>query len=185
MPDQTTFIPKTSPVKIPYSGRGLGLFTGLASVFFILSLLLSFGLFFYRGLLQTQIDELGATLAKVENEFEPASILELQQTAKGITEAKLLLKKHVALSQLFKFLSANTIADVRFLNFSYQDAKVDMNGVAKSYSSMAQESLILESSRLVKNVNFSNFSLTQEGFVNFNVKFAVTPDLISYQTPSR
>lgn len=183
MADQTTFIPKTSPVKMPYSGRGLGLFTGLASFFFILSLLLSFGLFFYRGLLQTQIEELGSTLAKVENEFEPASILELQHTAKGIAGAKSLLKNHTALSQLFKFLSANTIADVRFLNFNYQDAKADMNGVAKSYSSMAQQSLILENSRLVKDVNFSNFSLTAEGFVNFNVKFAVTPELISYQIP--
>ena len=166
---------------MPYSSRGLGWLLGLSSVFFILSLLLSFGLFFYRGLLEDQIKTFGEDLAKVESEFEPSSILELQSTAMGISKARVLFGGHAALSQIFKFLSANTLSDARFSSFSFQDGKVEMNGTAKSYFVLAQQSLIFEKSRLIKEVGLSNFSLSSEGFVNFSLRFEATPELISYK----
>ncbi len=182
MADQTTFIPKTTPqIKIPYSSRGLGWLMGLSSVFFVLSLLLSFGLFFYRGLLEDDIKKLGEDLAKVESEFEPSSIMELQATAMGISKAKVVFEDHAALSQIFKFLSANTLPDARFSSFNFQDGKVDMNGTARSYVALAQQSLIFEKSRLIKGVELSNFSLGSEGFVNFTLRFEVLPELISYK----
>ena len=182
MADQTTFIPKTTPqIKIPHGSRGLGWLMGLSSVFFILSLLLSFGLFFYKGLLEGEIKTLGENLAKVENEFEASSILELQSTAMGISKARVLFGEHAALSQIFKFLSANTLSDARFSNFSFQGGKAEMNGTAKSYFVLAQQALIFEKSRLIKEVGLSNFSLSSEGFVNFTLKFEVMPELISYK----
>lgn len=181
MPDGQSFIPKTaSAIRPLYQGRGLGWLIGIASAFFIASLLLSFGLFFYRGYLEAQIKTLAENLKKAEGDFEPSLILELQRTAKSINSVSDLLGKHVALSKILDFLSQNTLADTRFLNFSYDKNEVQMSGVARSYAAMAQQSLVFEKSRLIKDVSFSSFSLTAEGFVNFNVRFGVSPELISY-----
>ena len=111
-------------------------------------------------------------------------MLELQKTAKSISSASDLLNGHTAISRLLDFLAQNTIADTQFSNFSYAKNEVQMSGVSRSYTALAQQSLIFEKSRLIKNVSFSNFSLTSEGFVNFNVKFGVVPELISYRAPS-
>lgn len=185
MPEGQTFISKTSAVKLPIRSASLGWLSTLSLIFFMLSLLLSFGLFFYRGLLENQIGALEANLKKVESEFEPALILELQRTAKSINSAKDLLNKHPAPSQLLKFLEANTIADVRFFNFSYDKDGVDMSGTARSYTALAQQSLIFEQSRLISGVSFSNFSLTPEGFVGFNLEFKPQPELISYKISAK
>lgn len=181
MADQTTFIPKTTFAKIPYRPRGLGWFNFLAFILFIAALLLSLGLFFYRGLLQGQIDSLSITLKKVESEFEPALLIELQNTARGIREAKNLLGKHTAVSRLFEFLEENTISDVHFSNFSYQEGRVSLNGTARSYTALAEQSLVFEKSRLIKDVSFADFNLSPEGFVNFKAEFEVSNELISYQ----
>ncbi len=181
MQEGTSFIPKIETVKIAHSGKNLGWLSGLALVFFVLSLVLSFGLFFYRGFLEAQIDTLSASLQKVESEFEPSLILELQQTVKSIDSVKGLMGGHVAISRLLDFLKENTVSEVSFSNFSYDKESAQMSGIAKSYVALAQQSAVFEKSRLIKNVSFSNFSLTSEGFVNFSVKFAPERELISYQ----
>lgn len=181
MIDQTTFISKTPTIKPTYKKVGLGLFSIAAIFFFVASLILSFGLFFYRGFLENQVEDLTATLEKVESEFEPSLILELQHASKSISEMRASLNRHVATSRLFDFLEANTIADVSFSNFSYASGIVTMTGVSRTYTSMAQQSLIFEKSRLVKNVSFSNFSLASGGLVNFSVSFIPEGELISYK----
>ena len=183
MPDQTTFIPKTASIKLPYQGRGFGWLAGGALIFFILSMLLLFGLFFYKGYLESRTEDLSSDLKNAESDFEPSLISELQRTANSINLTKNLISKHAALSRIFGFLEANTISDARFSNFSYEKNEVQMDGVVKSYTALAQQSLVLEKSRLIKNVVFSNFVLTSEGFVNFKVGFGVEPELISYQVP--
>ncbi|MEK7566818.1 MAG: hypothetical protein AAB527_01640 [Patescibacteria group bacterium] len=185
MAEEQTFIPKTTAAtKLLYQGRGLGWLTGAALIFFVASLLLSFGLFFYKDYLEADKKTLADELKKSESYFEPSLMLELQRTAKSISSTGDLLDKHTALSRLLDFLAQNTMADARFSNFSYDKNEVQILGVVKSYTALAQQSLIFEKSRLIKNVSFSNFSLTSEGFVNFSVKFGVEPELISYQAPS-
>ncbi|MEK7599224.1 MAG: hypothetical protein AAB474_02105 [Patescibacteria group bacterium] len=183
MVEKETFIPKIAPMaeKTLYQARGIGWLNTGAFILFAISLLISVGLFFYRGLIRGQINNLSATLQKVEGEFEPALIVELQQTALAINSIKNLTQKHVALSRLFKFLEENTIASVRFSNFSYNGGKVGLTGTARSYVALAEQSLIFEKSRLIKDVSFSNFVLSSGGLVNFNTIFTVQPDLIFYQ----
>lgn len=183
MAEKETFIPKVAPeaAKAVYRSRGIGWLNVGALILFALSLLFSLGLFFYRGLVRNQINNLSAALQKVEGEFEPALIVELQQTALAIRSIKNLTQKHVALSRLFKFLEENTIPDVRFSNFSYNGGKVGLTGTARSYLALAEQSLIFEKSRLIKDVSFSNFVLSSGGFVGFNTIFSVEPDLILYQ----
>ena len=68
MAQDTSFIPKTTAViKSPYQGRGLGLLSATALIFFTASLLLSFGLFFYRGYLDAQKKALAENLKKAED----------------------------------------------------------------------------------------------------------------------
>ncbi|MBI2507269.1 MAG: hypothetical protein HYW09_01505 [Candidatus Niyogibacteria bacterium] len=182
MPEGQAFIPKTSVARLPYKKAGVGLLGNLSIIIFILSLLFVFGLFFYRGYLQSQITTLADNLKKVESDFEPSLILELQKTSQSLNSTQNLLNKHPALSGLFDFLEKNTIPNVRFLGFSYNNGEAQMSGVARSYGALAQQSMIFEKSRLIKDVSFSNFSLTSEGFVNFSLNFKVEPELISFKT---
>ncbi|MCH7882938.1 hypothetical protein IIA95_00800 [Patescibacteria group bacterium] len=184
MPEgQQTLIPKTTMARVSYRSRGLGLFLAGSGLFFAITLLVSLGLFFYKGLLANQMDEFKNVLSRVESEFEPALIVELRQTAEGIDIVKGLLRNHVAPSRLFKFLEENTLPDTRFSRFSYTSEGVVMSGTTRSYTTFAQQSRVFEKHPLVKDVRFSGFSLGRAGFVNYNVELMMDPSLLLYQGP--
>ena len=133
------------------------------------------------GQLTSQIACYSDTLQKVETEFEPALILELRRTAQAIDVGRDLLKKHVAVSRLLEFIEDNTLPDTRFTRFIYKDGNVILSGAARSYSSLAQQSLVFEHAPSVQKSEFADFSLGRDGFVNFRVELVVDPSLIAYQ----
>jgi hypothetical protein len=57
-----------------------------------------------------------------------------------------------------------------------------MSGTADSYQSIAQQSDVLGSSTFLKNVIFSNFFLTPQGKVSFDLSFGLTPDFVNFAT---
>lgn len=184
MPEgQQTLIPKTTMARVSYRSRGLGLFLAGSGLFFAITLLTSLSLFFYQGLLASQVDEFKNVLSRVESEFEPALIIELRQTAEGIDTIKELLKNHIAPSSVFKFLEENTLPDTRFSRFSYTPEGVVMSGTTRSYTTFAQQSRVFEEHPLVKDVRFSGFSLGSAGFVNYNVELMLDPSSFLYQGP--
>lgn len=179
MPEET-LIPKTK-TKISFRSKGVGLLVTLNIFLFIAVLLVSVGLFFYRGLLESQVQELKGILGRVEGEFEPSLILELRRTARSIDSAKQLLTQHTAPSRFFEFLKNNTLPDTRFSGVSYQEGMVVMSGTTRSYTTLAQQSLAFEQHSMVQNVTFSNFSLGAGGFVSFVVELSLNPALTAYQ----
>lgn len=181
MPEgQQSFIPKASQIKIPYR-RGIGWFTAFNGFLFTIVLLVSGALFFYRGLLLSQVEELNGILERVEGEFEPALIIELRRTVRIIDSAKQLFKEHAAPSAVFDFLEENTLPETRFSSFSYKAGSITMSGVTGSYTTLAQQSLVFEGHPMVKRATFSNFSLGNEGFVNFSVELLFEPAFVLYQ----
>ena len=147
----------------------------------LVSGLVTGGLWFYRGLLADQIAGYTDALKKVESEFEPSLIAELRHTAQAIDVGRDLLGKHVALSQLFKFIEDNSLSDTRFSRFSYKDGSAILSGSTRSYAALAQQALIFEQSKFIRKATFSDFALGQGGFINFRVELVVDPSLIAYR----
>ncbi len=61
-------------------------------------------------------------------------------------------------------------------------AQIKMSGIADGYQSIAQQADVLGSSTYLKNVIFSNFFLTQQGKVSFDLSFGVAPQFLNFQT---
>ncbi|MEK7081376.1 MAG: hypothetical protein AAB888_00235 [Patescibacteria group bacterium] len=185
MNQTTSFIPK-KPLenKVESSGNQTSIFL-VASVFiFIISLVITGSVYFYKSLLNKKIENMSASLEKAKAAFEPALILELKRLNSRIDASSSITAKHMAASQVFELLEGLTLKSIRFKKFGYSTASekitISMSGEAKNYSSVALQSSILGKSSYVKDPIFSNLSLDNKGNVNFDLTANVDPSLVSY-----
>jgi hypothetical protein len=183
----TTFIPKKPMV--PDSGsdnapvsRPVGLLSSISLVLFFITLALGAGVYVWE-----KVAAAAASVTLVQKEFEPQYIAQLQSLDKQLRNANILIKNHTVTSPLFDLLEYSTLKQVQFGKFDYsvddtKGVQVKMSGTADSYQSIAQQSDVLGSSTFLKNVIFSNFFLTPQGKVSFDLSFGLTPDFVNFAT---
>jgi len=180
---ESAFIPKTiqTSMRTVQVQRVFGILPFMGIVLLFLALAILGGLFLYKGFLERQIQSLHASIGRLEADFDPPLIQELSRISRRIESSKSLLGQRLVPSRLFQFLEENTLAEVRFSDFSFDVSRGDviMSGEAKSYTALAQEDEILKKHPSVKRVGFSNFSLQPSGNVNFEVEINFDPRLIS------
>ncbi|MFH1979055.1 MAG: hypothetical protein ABII97_01555 [Patescibacteria group bacterium] len=201
-PNNTSFIPKTSPQRNYASagdmGTGVGFFVKLGIFLFVLSALFFGGSYVYEKIVIQQIEDLSVSLERAKAAFDPALVSEIEKITRSIPIAKDLLDKHRIPSKVLDVLEDLTMKDVGFTSFNYAyeipggtdtrnisnlpfapegaismspDAKytAKIEGEAKNYTVLAQQSLVLESSDKIEDFTFSDFVLTQEGNVSFSL----------------
>lgn len=186
----TTFIPKKPMVQetstAPVS-RPVGFLSSISLVIFIITLALGAGVFLWEKYETTQVEELAVSVQRVEKKFEPQLITQLQSLDKQLRNANILLKNHTVTSPLLDLLESSTLKQVQFNKFDVSTDEVKgvvvrMSGVAQDYDTIAQQSDVLGASSFLKNVIFSNFFLTPQGKVNFDLSFGISPEFLSFQT---
>lgn len=187
----TTFIPKkpmvpqqtdTRPVSRP-----VGFLSSMSLVLFIITLALAAGVFLWEKYETAKVQELAVSVQRVEKKFEPQLITQLQSLDKQLRNANTLLKNHTVTSPLLDLLESSTLKQVQFNKFDLstdevKGIQVRMSGVAQDYDTIAQQSEVLGASSFLKNVIFSNFFLTPQGKVNFDLSFGITPEFLGFQT---
>lgn len=182
-----TFIPKTATVlaAAPKKSRSFGLFFGITLVIFLFTALSAIGVYAYRAYLAARVANLSVTLERARAAFEPDTILALKRFNARTNTADALLARHIAPSVLFSVLEDLTVGSVRFSKFTYSfdgtQAKMDLSGLARSYSSVALQSDIFAKSPYMKNPVFSNLNLDKAGNVTFDVTVQVDPLLLLYK----
>ncbi|MEK7596779.1 MAG: hypothetical protein AAB450_01555 [Patescibacteria group bacterium] len=185
---KTSFIPK-KPIVAPAGGYSapstINLFSLLAMTLFIIALVLSGAVFFYKSLLAKQIESNKATLERAKGAFDPELIERIIRLDTRIETSKKLLADHLAISPFFDFLSTVTLHTVRFKDFSFSylsknKIKVEMKGQAESYASIALESDLLNSQKYLKDTIVSDMALEPSGLVSFKVEATIDPSLVSY-----
>lgn len=185
MNQTTSFIPqKPLENKVESSGSQTSIFL-VASIFiFIISLVATGSVYFYKSLLNKKIENMSASLEKAKAAFEPALILELKKLNSRIDASSSIMAKHMAASQVFELLEELTLKSIRYKKFGYSTTNekitVSVSGEAKNYSSVALQSSILGKSPYIKDPIFSNLSLDNKGNVNFDLTAYVDPSLVSY-----
>ena len=188
---QKSFIPKKPMASNPAYKKTVSFFSIITVTLLIISILASVGLFFYKKYLTKQIETLSSSLNIARDSFETDTIKELDLFYRRTESAKTILKNHIVLSPLFSLLGDITIPQVEYTSF---DAKIDdsgvitvnMKGTAKDYRSISVQSDIFSSPKgsSLKNILFANLTKVKDNNVSFNLKFNVTPSLLSYEKNS-
>ncbi len=187
---QTSFIPKKPMIEERVvSARPVGLLM-LGSVLVLFTMLLvSGGLYFYKGVTVKSIAKMERDLNLAKNRFEPGRIAELQILDKRLKASTEILSNHVAVSPIFEALEAVTMKTVRFTKFDYsfEDEKkkriiVKMSGQGVGYRSIALQSDLFAKHEYFLDPVFSNLSLDNNGNVLFDLEFGVDPAFVDYKT---
>lgn len=196
---QTTFIPKKpttdmpqssgSPTVRPKRSKSLGILSMLSILVFVVALLISGGVVVYERLLIGRVETMRTTLTAAQDRIEPAFIVELQDLDTRLRVSNQLLAEHVGLAPFFDLLENLTLKSVQFETFDFTfeagQPVITMSGLARRYQSIAEQSNLLGSSPLVKNHIFSNFSLTQDGRVSFDLMIMPASELIYFEQSLR
>lgn len=189
---QTTFIPKKNlsqeaPQARQASPRGavLGIFPIIAAIIFFLGVVAAGGAFAYELLLERRIESMRESLTRSQGAFEPSLIVELRQLDRRLNVANDLLRSHVAVSPVFRVIENVTLQSVKYDTFDYVftegRAEISMNGIARDYKTVAEQSQVLGRNQFANDHIFSNFSLNNQGNVQFNLDLTMGSDLVLFE----
>jgi len=187
---QTSFIPK-SPVVAQGSSavhvtHSTNIFSAIATVVFLATIIASGGAFVYKNVLTGQIATVSSQLDAARANFQPSTIQELVDANGRIVAVKTLLQKHVAVSALLGLLQNMTLKKVQFSTFTYVGATADnpptltMDTTAATYNALAQQELVFSQNQFIKNPKFSDFVLGDNGTITANFFATLDPGLVSY-----
>lgn len=186
---QTSFIPKrpvmsSSKIALP-AVKNINIFSTIATLLFILTLLASVGLFGYKLYIVRQIVQADKDLNEARAAFEPEKIKELLNASTRIDTIENLLNNHFVVSELLVLLEQITVKNASFSTLTYRNIQniisINLDGEARTYNALAQQSDIFNKSGFFQQQVFSDFSLTDTGTVRFRYSAVVLPELVSYK----
>jgi hypothetical protein len=181
----TSFIPK-KPLTEGRRGSSSGLIFLLALLIFIGSVVAAGAAFLYGTYLSNALTAKARSLETAQGAFESAGAIEtLIRLDSRIKEAKSLLTGHVAPSAIFYFLSAQTLERVSFTGFDFGlkedgSATIELKGITDGFPTIALQSDQLGSSKVLRNIIFSDIVVEEGGSVSFSLSATVDPALLLY-----
>lgn len=186
---KTSFIPKAS-LKVerrrtaPHSS--VGIINVIASIILIASIIAAVGLFLFEQFTVRSIESKRESLDRARAAFEPSTIKELSRLDARLNASGLLLDSHVAMSRLFDEIESQTLASVRFKDFSLSESGpgrlvVTMAGTAQSFNALALQADVFGGSPLFSEPLFSDFNIDTTGNVVFSFSAAVNRSEIAYR----
>ncbi len=194
---QTSFIPKkpVTEARAPVSRGSVSFFSILATVIFVISLIMLGGSFFYRMTMAKQRDQLTVDIGTKTKTFDSGFLHEVTTLDKRIKAANAVLASHTLISPIFTRLEQLSLKTIQFTKFELSPAtagatgtiNIKMSGKAVNYAAIASESDVLAGVNSTKNTYFlnpifSNLNLDDRARVSFDLNFSVDNDLVSYET---
>jgi hypothetical protein len=167
-----SLIPKKAVSRPTYNiPGGAGAFFRLSFIFFLSVGILSGGLLFYRNQVSNSLEEDKSILKKIETEFEPALLSEINLVSSSLSNGKNILDKHLKQSDIFFLLEENTLPQVFYNSFTYShnQKSLVLLGESINYSTIASQSKVFESLEKIESVIFSNLTLRDTGRVAFTL----------------
>lgn len=182
---ETSFIPKKNYNQKINKNKYLGLFLTISIFIFVLAVISSSGVFFYKSYLESGIENKNIILERERDNLDLTLIQKLSKFDSKIEIATELLNKHTSLIYLFDFLEKNTLEEVMFNDFDFfldkDGFNLSLRGKASNYTAVAIQSDILGKSEEVINPIFSNLGVDNFGDIVFEINMKIDPRLISYR----
>ncbi len=185
----TSFIPKQSLARVgqPYrpASGSVDLFLMIGVVLFLIVAALAGGLYLYNGKLNKDLTVLDNEIKEKRAAFELGQIDEVKAFQRRVDAGSQVLGGHIALSQFFMLLEESTIPDVSFYTLRLSNdgeagISVEMDGVAKGFSSIALQSDVFLSRPEFIRHSFSKFDLVSNGFVEFSYRGTIASSALRY-----
>lgn len=188
---QTSFIPK-KPIVTDQGGnssfnvvRETNIFSVVSTILFLVTLLVSGALFGYKIILNKQIAKFDAEIISAQESFQLEKIKELINANDRIASSKILLEQHVTLSKLLYLFQDLTVKRVRIQKLTYSTKSgaptVSISGQALNYNALADQANIFSKNDYLKNGQFSNFVLENNGNVKADYVATIDTSLVSYK----
>lgn len=189
---QTSFIPKKN---FEEGGRvknktPINILSVISTVLITIAILGAGGVFGYKLILERQVEAKKSEIAEVQASLDLESVEEVSMVDNKLKAAATLLDGHTSVSSFFSVLERNTLANVRFTDFSFSylandTVAVSMKGIARNFGVVAkQEERFAASAEIRENFRnplFSGFTLDEAGNVSFSLLTTVNKKLISYK----
>ncbi|MDP3935211.1 MAG: hypothetical protein Q8Q46_03290 [Candidatus Giovannonibacteria bacterium] len=165
---EESLIPKKFPAA-QYASESFGVFFRISAIIFLVSLLFTAGIYVYGNFLKNSLADQKSVLQKVEIEFEPNTIAELERVSGAIASAGDILRGHTMSSDIFVMVEASALPTTSFNTFFYSAEKnmITLTGEAASYSDVSAQSSVFESLPNVESATFGNLALKETGTVGF------------------
>ena len=147
---------------------------------FILALALSGGLFLYNRVLDEQVTVAEEDLEARRAEFSDATVNQLIALDRRLSSIRILISQHIFPSNILTLVERLTHPRVSFSSFlhSTDSRKIDLRGDAASYSILARQIGLFESSPNIDKVEFGGLSLGEKGLVNFKMSVIFKPEFL-------
>lgn len=190
---QTSFIPKKPIVSEGGNNRfasstvvrDVNAISIIATIIFTVTVLATGGLFFYKMYLNKQITQLDSEINTARSAFQIDKIKELLDANDRILASKVLLDNHVTVSKLLYLFQDLTVKRMRLLRLTYSDKSgipgLTAKAQVQTYNALVEQSKILSDSAYLKNSQFLNFGLADNGIVNVDFISSVDRSLLSYK----
>jgi len=198
---QNSFIPKADSINPPTGGgkrSGGSLFILFSLGLFVVAIVIAVGLFFYKQSVTANLADRQQQLDQARSGFDPALIDELDKLGARISTTKELLNNHIAFTPVFPIVESVTLTSVSFnsMNIEYGESSnedspsgnsdnsrviVNLSGTAPGYPTVALQSSELASHDKIRNPVLSDFSLNNEGNVEFSVQFRIPEEELLYK----
>ena len=182
---ETSFIPKKNYNNKTIEKKYVGWFLAVASFIFVITVIFSAGVFFYKGFLEDEIKNKNIILEKERGGLDLTLIQKLSKFDRKIEVAKEILDDHISLTHLFDFLEINTLKEVMFNNFSFETIKggyqLTLEGKANSYGDVAVQYNVLGNNKNIIEPIFSDLRVNNNGDIIFKASMKMDPKLISYK----
>jgi len=187
MEEKISFIPKKTLTKPIYRSGGIGFLMFVSIVVLVISALLYGGAYFYKGVVKNRVNVSVDSFKRAQDILDPALIKEVGDIDAKIESSKIILSQHRATTPILRFLENSTLDGVRFLGFDFsypfgKDTKptLVLKGSTKGYSFLSLQSEEFLKNKFVKNLTFSDFTLSDKGKVNFTATVEFDPSFLVY-----
>ncbi len=172
--------------------RSTGIFLVIAIILFLASAVVAGVVYFNKLHLDRSINgENGLTesLKKAREAFDKEFLETVTRFDKKLKSGSELLGQHSTVNPLFAALNQYTLGTVRFTSFDYSNAeggpKLSLRGEAQSFQSIALQSSSFVSSRVFRDIVFSDLNVDSKGMIVFSLSMRVDPTLVSYLESKR
>ena len=193
----TSFIPKrpitNDVVSTPTRNRTVGLLSLLTGVIVVATAVSFAGTYLYEKSLASKKTRLEQQINDAKSGIGSDFLSDMKRLNARISGVKTLLGGHIVISPIFEALEATTLRSVQYKRFGYefkldattkaQVVQVELDGTAKTYSTIALQSDAFAQSSLIKNPVFSSLTVDDKtGTIGFKLLFDVAPADLSFQS---
>ncbi len=156
-------------------------FVKIGILLIVIVLLSYFGLIWYKGIVQDEIDDIKSQQTVLESNRDKKSESEILLLNEQLDIAEKLLKKHVVWSEAVKKLQQSIQPKVQLssLQADFLTAKYNFEAIASDYTTVAKQIASLYKDTAIINIDVSNLTQSDDGTIDFSMTITFDPKILN------